>query len=47
MQEGKIKQISDEPEEFFAKSYPVIFWTTSAKDAVDLYNNQFNDNFSL
>ncbi|MDR1580830.1 MAG: substrate-binding domain-containing protein [Synergistaceae bacterium] len=47
MREGKIKQISDEPEEFFAKSYPVIFWTTSSKEAVDLYNDQFNDNFSL
>jgi ABC-type sugar transport system substrate-binding protein len=47
MQEGKIKQISDTPQEFFAKSYPVVYWDTTADDAVDLYNTQFNDNFSL
>lgn len=44
---GKIKQISTPPQECFAPAYTVNFWEMSSDDAVKLYNDQFNDTFSL
>jgi ABC-type sugar transport system substrate-binding protein len=43
---GEIPQISDPPMELFAKAYTVSGYVDS-KEAVNLYNDQFNDNFSL
>ena len=43
---GEIPQISTPPQELFAKAYTVSGYVDS-KAAVDLYNDQFNDNFSL
>jgi len=46
MIDGDIPQISSPPQELFAKAYTVSGYEDS-KFAVDLYNDQFNDNFSL
>jgi hypothetical protein len=46
MLQGDIPQIATPPEEFFAKAYEISGYK-DAQAAVDLYNDQFNDNFSL
>jgi len=46
MIKGDIPQIATPPQELFAKTYNVSGYVDS-QAAVDLYNDQFNDNFSL